>query len=259
MQEPPQITSRANPRFKALRALLAPGGQRRGHTLLLGEKLIQAWSEAGPGCRERLRPELWLRLEGAAPHPMERRAAAETLVLGEALMRDLADAGSPPEHALLARLGPEPSGSLADRVIVPWGIQDPGNLGAILRSAAAFGFQEALLGPLCADPFNPKALRGSMGAAFLMPLRRIDGVAALALDGGHWLALDGAPGALPLAQADLGEPLRILVGNEGHGWQGSELPPAVRRVAIPVHGVESLNAAVAAGIACFETARRAAQ
>jgi TrmH family RNA methyltransferase len=255
MQEPALITSRANPRFKSLRALLAPGGPRRGHTLLLGEKLILAWSQAATGCRDRLRPLTWLRLEGMAPHPLERSLAAETLVLGEGLMRDLADAGSPPEHALLASLGPEPGGPLPDRVIVPWGIQDPGNLGAILRSAAAFGFQEALLGPLCADPFSPKALRGSMGAAFLMPLRRIE---ALTLDGGRWIALDGGPGATPLAQAELKAPLRILVGNEGHGWQGAELPAAVLRVAIPTRGVESLNAAVAAGIACFECARRAA-
>jgi TrmH family RNA methyltransferase len=249
-----QISSRANPRFKAIRALLAPGGQRRGHTLFLGEKLILAWLEAGAQARDRFRPQTWLRLDGAAPHPLEGRAAPETLVLGEGLMRDLAEAGSPPQHALLAAVGPDPAGPLADRVIVPWGIQDPGNLGAILRSAAAFGFQEALLGPACADPFSPKALRGSMGAAFLMPLRR---ALALTLDGGRWLALDAGPGALPLAQADLVEPLRILVGNEGHGWQGADLPPEVQRVAIPTRGVESLNAAVAAGIACFEAARRA--
>jgi len=249
-----QISSRANPRFKALRAQLAPGGPGRGCTLFLGEKLILAWLEAGARARDRFRPTTWLRLDGAAPHPLERRLAAETLVLGEALMRDLAEAGSPPQHALLAAVGPDPAGPLADRVIVPWGIQDPGNLGAILRSAAAFGFQEALLGPACADPVSPKALRGSMGAAFLMPLRR--GGAPL-LDGGRWLALDSGPGATPLAQADLREPLRILVGNEGHGWKGVDLPPQVRRVAIPTCGVESLNAAVAAGIACFETARRA--
>jgi TrmH family RNA methyltransferase len=252
-----QITSRANPRFKSLRALLAAGGQRRTHTLLLGEKLIQAWVQADPRIRGRFRPETWLRLEGAPPHPLERElgrdGGLDTLVLGETLMRDLADAGSPPAHALLAVLGPEPVGPLPGRVIAPWGIQDPGNLGAILRSAAGFGFQEALLGPLCADPFSPKALRGSMGAAFLMPLRRVE---ALRPDAGNWLALDGGPGAIPLAQAELTEPLRILVGNEGHGWQGADLPEGVRRVAIPICGVESLNAAVAAGIACFETARR---
>jgi RNA methyltransferase, TrmH family len=254
MPEAPLLTSRANPRFKALRALLAAGGARRSHTLLLGEKLIQAWSEAAPAIRARFQAQTWLRLEGAPSHPLARRLGLEEVVLGETLLRDLGDAASPPVHALLAALGPDPEGPLPDRVVVPWGIQDPGNLGAILRSAAAFGFQQALLGPQCADPFSPKALRGSMGAAFLMPLRRL---VRLELDAGRWLALDGGPGAVGLDQADLSSPLRILVGNEGHGWQGAELPGGIQRVAIPTTGVESLNAAVAAGIACFEAARRA--
>jgi TrmH family RNA methyltransferase len=250
----PLLTSKANPRFRALQARLKPGGLRRESTLLLGEKLIEAWAEVRQTTAgKRLHPALWLRLEQTDPHPLETALGVETQVLGEALMRELAEAGSPPDHALLVELGPDPAGPLAQRVIGAWGIQDPGNLGAILRSAAAFGFQEALLGPGCADPFHPKALRGSMGAAFLLPLRRIG---ALVPDAGHWFALDGGPGARPLAEADLSEPLRLLVGNEGHGWQGVDLPPAVQRLAIPIRGVESLNAAVAAGIACFETARR---
>ena len=155
---------------------------------------------------------------------------------------------------MLMELGPEPSGALPARVIVPWGIQDPGNLGAILRSAAAFGFQEALLGPGCVDPFSPKALRGSMGAAFLLAIRRPE---CLLLDGGKWFALHGGKGALRLDEAELQEPVRILVGNEGHGWKDMDLPPEVRYLAIPIQGMESLNAAVAAGIACYEVDRRA--
>jgi TrmH family RNA methyltransferase len=251
MEKENLITSRANPRFKALRALSSASGPGRTHTLLLGAKLIEAWE--GAPAAGRFRPETWLRLEGAAPHPLARKLGVETLVLGEALLRDLADAGSPPDHVLVAALGPGPEGPLPGRVVAPWGIQDPGNLGAILRSAAAFGFQEALLGPGCADPFAPRALRGSMGAAFLMPIRRVE---RLALDDGAWLALDGGEGALPLAEAPLEGRVRLLVGNEGHGFRGADLPPGVRRVAIPTQGVESLNAAVAAGIACFETARR---
>jgi TrmH family RNA methyltransferase len=251
---PPLLSSKANPRFKALQARLKAGGPRREATLLLGAKLIEAWSEGRQtAAGERLRPALWLRLEQTAPHPLEAALGVETQVLGEALMRELADAGSPPDHALLMTLGPEPAGPLAPRVIGAWGIQDPGNLGAILRSAAAFGFQEALLGPGCADPFHPRALRGSMGAAFLLPLRRVE---SLRPDQGRWYALDGGPGAVPLAEADLADPLRLWVGNEGHGWAGVALPDGVRRLAIPIQGVESLNAAVAAGIACFEVARR---
>jgi len=251
----PHLTSKANPRFRALQASLRATGQRREATLLLGDKLIEAWLEARltPAGR-RLQPLLWLRREQSAAHPLEALLGVETLVLGEALMRELADAGSPPEHALVMEVGPEPTGPLAARVIGAWGIQDPGNLGAILRSAAAFGFQEALLGPGCADPFHPKALRGSMGAAFLLPLRR---VAALVPDHGHWHVLDGSPASVSLADADLSEPLRLWVGNEGHGWQGVALPPEVQRLAIPIQGLESLNAAVAAGIACYEVARRA--
>ena len=92
-----------------------------------------------------------------------------------------------------------------------------------------------------------------MGAAFLLPIRRVE---ALDPDPGRWYALDGTIDAMPLAEADLSEPLRLWVGNEGHGWQGVDLPKGVQRLAIPIHGVESLNAAVAAGIACYETARR---
>jgi TrmH family RNA methyltransferase len=250
----PLLTSKANPRFKALQARLRAGGHRREATLLPGAKLIEAWVEARQTpAGKRLRPALWLRLEQTHPHALEAILDVETLVLSEALMRELADAGSPPEQALLMDLGPEPTGPLASRVIGAWGIQDPGNLGAILRSAAAFGFQEALVGPGCADPFHPKTLRGSMGAAFLMPIRWVE---AMCPDLGHWYALDGAAGAAPMAEADLSEPLRLWVGNEGHGWQGVDLPEGIQRLAIPTRGVESLNAAVAAGIACYEVARR---
>jgi RNA methyltransferase, TrmH family len=250
----PILTSKANPRFKALQARLKGSGHRRESTLLLGDKLIEAWAATRQTpAGKRLHPALWLRLEQTDPHPLEVPLGVETQVLGEALMRELADAGSPPEHALLMDLGPEPAGYLASRVIGTWGVQDPGNLGAILRSAAAFGFQEALLGPGCADPFHPRTLRGSMGAAFLMPIRRVE---TLEPDPGQWYALDGGPGAVPLAEADLAEPLRLWVGNEGHGWGGVPLPQGMKRLAIPTQGVESLNAAVAAGIACYEVARR---
>ena len=147
MHTPLFLTSRANPRFKALRAQTAMGGTRRTHTLLLGAKLIEAWAETRMRpAGGRLQPALWLRLEGAQPHPLEMELGVELLLLGESLMQALSEAGSPPTHALLMTLGPEPTGPLLDRVIVPWAIQDPGNLGAVLRSADAAGIAMVFTG-----------------------------------------------------------------------------------------------------------------
>jgi len=248
------VTSKANPRFKQMRALLGVSGVKRRHTVLLGEKLALEWLEAkGRTAWNRLLPLRWLRLEGSEMRPIEHKLKLETWELSEKLMRDVSDSASPPSLSLVMELADEPAGPIANRVIVPWEIQDPGNLGAILRSAAAFGFQEALLGPGCADPFSPKALRGSMGAAFTMPLRRFfeDHFAD-----GHWVALDNGPNATPIESVDLSDPLRLMVGNEGHGWRDANLPAQCIKTAIPTSGVESLNAAVAAGIACYEADRR---
>lgn len=248
MRPPDRITSRSNPWFKELKRLLLANGTRRTHTLLLGSKVISAWTRSPE--QARFPPEALL----VHDEDVQTWSLSDAIVrLKPEMLADLADAGSPPDAVMVCRVLPDRGGPMRDRVIVPWEVQDPGNLGAILRAAAAFGFQEALLGPGAADPFSPKALRGSMGAAFLMPVRR---AANWPRDGGHWVALDGGPESVPLAQADLSEPLRLMVGNEGHGWAHTGLPPGARRVSIPTGGVESLNAAVAAGIACFEAERR---
>ncbi len=245
------ISSKENPAFKALRERLAAGGARRTHALIPGAKLIEAFVEAqdAPG-GQRLRPLGWVKLEGSGDHVLERRLPLPTLVVPEARMKELTDQPSAPELALEVAIGSEPSDALGPRALGLWALQDPGNLGAIMRSAAAFGFTDLLLGPGCTDPFTPKALRGAMGATFLLKLRRVSAVQPPA-----WI-LDGGPEAILLDDAPWQEPLQLWVGSEGMGWKGVELPKGTRRVSIPMQGVESLNAAVAAGIACFEVQRR---
>ncbi len=248
------VSSKDNPAFKALRATLKAGGEARTHTLLLGPKLIEAWWEARETVAgARFRPEGWVQLEDTPEHKLQASLRRPTLVLPEARMRELTDMPSVPPLALHVSLGPEPEAPVGPRALGAWGVQDPGNLGALLRAAVAFGFTDALLGPGCADPFAPKALRGAMGAAFTLPLRRRTRLDA---DGGQVWALEGGAGAVPLPDAELTTPLRLWVGNEGHGWQGVALPATVGLLAIPIRGVESLNASVAAGIACYEVARR---
>ena len=252
--KPHPVSSKDNPAFKALRASLKAAGEGRTHTLILGPKLIEAWWEARAlPAAARFRPEGWVRLEGAADHKLEASLRLPTLLLSEPRMRELTDMASVPTLALHVSLGLEPEAPVGPRALGAWGVQDPGNLGALLRAAVAFGFTDALLGPGCADPFAPKALRGAMGAAFVLPIRRRERLDA---DGGQVWALEGGPGAVAMPDATLSEPLRLWVGNEGHGWQGVDLPPGVSKLAIPIQGVESLNASVAAGIACYEVARR---
>lgn len=247
------ITSRSSVVFKEISSMISTNGSKRTHTLLIGEKLILSWLKANVNCRNRFIPTIWLRLKNTKPHKLESSLANKTIILTDSLMREITDMSSPQSHSLLVKIAPESTEPFASRIIVPWGIQNPGNLGAILRSAAAFGFHEALLGPLCADPLSPKALRGSMGAAFLLPVRYVTNIS---IQNDFWFALDSSHRGTTMDNVILREPIRILVGNEGHGWQNSNLPNDVKYISIKTCNVESLNAAVAAGIVCFEVARR---
>ena len=136
------------------------------------------------------------------------------------------------------------------------GVADPGNVGTILRSAAAFGVACVALGPATADPFSLKAVRSSMGAIFEVPLAKVDDLAGLP---GAKIAL--VPGhGVPLAEAlpAAGGEVSLLVGGEREG-----LPPEVVRAAdqvahIPIQ-TNSLNAAMATSIALYELANRMAR
>ena len=139
-----------------------------------------------------------------------------------------------------------PSGPLC---VALWGVGDPGNVGTILRSALAFGASSVALGPGCADPFGPKAVRASMGAIFQVPVARVGALEELP---GEHVALVGHAGE-PLAGSPAAE-LTIVVGAERDGLP-PELVAACDRVAhIPIAS-ESLNAAMAATIALYELTR----
>jgi RNA methyltransferase, TrmH family len=133
------------------------------------------------------------------------------------------------------------------------GISDPGNVGTVLRSALAFGAASVALGPDCADPYGPKAVRASMGALFAVPLARYAEVSELP---GTTAALD-AHAQTPIAELAADGPLTLLVGAERAGLPDDVLAACTRRVRIPIHS-ESLNAAMAAAVALYEVTRGAA-
>jgi RNA methyltransferase, TrmH family len=129
-------------------------------------------------------------------------------------------------------------------------VHDPGNVGAILRSAEAFGAGCVAIGPGTADPFGPKAVRASMGAIFTVAVARVDALAALP---GRTVALEGAA-PTPLHQVDLSGDVTLLVGAERDGLPHRILAAADVAAQIPI-ATDSLNAAMAATVALYETTR----
>jgi TrmH family RNA methyltransferase len=139
------------------------------------------------------------------------------------------------------------------------GIQDAGNVGAILRSAAAFGVRDAVLGGGCADPWSPKVLRAAMGAHFSLRVRRVGDLApAVAAFAGATVCAV-AHGGRPLQEIDLGGRVGWILGAEGQGVSASLAATAAQRTTIGLApGTESLNVAAVAAILCYERARRRA-
>ncbi len=130
-------------------------------------------------------------------------------------------------------------------------IQDPGNVGAIIRSAASLGAAAVLMSPQCADAYHPMAVRGSAGSVLRMPIERgvtlTDAVARIRATGGEIWAT--ASSGTPVFRWRPSEPVLVLIGAEGRGLSSASLELSDGTVAIPLdREVESLNVSVAAGI-----------
>jgi len=251
-----RITSRSNPLLVRLRKLADDGAayRRDGMVLLEGEHLCAAWRARAdaPVAQAIVTETAWdePRLRALA------EAAAEVAIVSGAAMASLASLDSPPSIAFLvappaaAAIRPAAPSLVLDRV------QDPGNAGGMLRSAAAFGFTQVIALTGTAALWSPKALRAGMGAHFALDL--VEGVAAAAL-----VAL-----AVPLFATSshaaervdvfaLPWPCAWVFGHEGQGVADDVATRcrAVLRVPQP-GGQESLNVAAAAAICLYESARR---
>ncbi|HYH88746.1 MAG TPA: RNA methyltransferase [Solirubrobacteraceae bacterium] len=194
-------------------------------------------------------------------------AAAEQAGWPPSLLLSAAGAGLPGEEVappLLAKVSQLGSGTRALAVypqrwadaplgplcVALWGVNDPGNVGTVVRSALAFGAASVALGPGTADPYGPKAVRASMGAIFSVPVVRVRGVDELP---GRRLALAAREGRA-LAEV-AGSEVTLVVGAEREGLSGAVLAECDEVCHIPIRS-ESLNAAMAATVAMYEVARR---
>ena len=255
------ITSRRNPLVGRLRALHQPKGRReQGLVLLEGTHQLQELLRLG------LQPELVV----ATPAWIERHGSllAERSMplqpVGDEVMAAVATTDHPDGvvATLVREALPIARGDGAF-VLVLDQLQDPGNLGTLLRTALAAGVNEVWLGA-GADPLQPKVLRASSGAALALPLLRLPQGDALlplvqraAAAGQQVVATVVEPGAQPYWQLDWSRPTVLMMGNEGAGLHPQLAALATHRVTIPHSAaVESLNVAVAAAPVLLERWRQ---
>jgi RNA methyltransferase, TrmH family len=224
-------------------------------TLLDGEHLLTAYLDAGGQPHTLVRAAS---LDAARLGQLAARCSqAKTIVLPDALFSELSPVATPAGMlAEVAWLAPSAIDA-TPLVIVLEDIQDPGNLGAMLRTGAAAGATLAVLSKGCHDPWSPKALRGGQGAQFVLPMQAGADLVA-------WLnAFSGRSVALALAEdsdfyaLDLGGPLALIAGNEGAGLSAAVCEAATLKAHIPMAGrIESLNASAALAVAVFEAVRQ---
>jgi TrmH family RNA methyltransferase len=188
----------------------------------------------------------------------------ETLLLPDKLFASTVPSDAPQGAAALARwkefsLEDVLPKSKAGPLLAIAGVQDPGNLGTILRSAEAFGAGGVLLGEGTVSPFNPKAVRASAGSVFRLPVARakLSGALGLMKEQSLRLVATASHKGTPLAQANLSGPLAIFVGSEGAGLSRDLIKEVDEIVAIPqAPQVESLNVGVATSIVLYEVMRQ---
>lgn len=257
------IRSRSNPLFRRLRELREHAADD-GLALLEGPKLIEEALLSGVTVLEVAASPRAERSQRGARVLRELAAGGVTVrAMSDELVASLSEAESSQGLlALAARPAFDEAALFAGvpLIAVAVGVQDPGNLGGLLRTAEAAGATGAYLTPGCADPFGWKALRGSMGSALRLPhVRGVEPAAVVSRlkARGVRVAATAADAAQAYDEADLKRPVAILLGNEGAGLPDELLRAADLTVRIPLAGhAESLNVGVAAGVVLFEAARQ---
>lgn len=258
------ISSRDNPLVKHLHAIAHNARDRRKHdeTLLDGTHLIAAACDAGWTLKQ------WVVSESGVTRDeirqlLERSTADSAAVcLPDALFAHVSPVDTPSGILALVSVPPPPAAPTADAsLIVLDGVQDPGNLGTILRTAAAAGIVDALLTEGCAQAWSPRSLRAGMGAHFVLRIHEhADAAQMLAGYSGQILATGLEPGSRSLYTLDLRGPAAWLFGAEGQGLSAALRAFASTIVTIPMAAaVESLNVGAAAAICLFEQRRQRLQ
>jgi len=252
------ITSRTNDKIKYIEKLKQKSSFRReeGCFIVEGIRMVREVPED-------LRRELYLTEKALADHPELSRWCGAVETVSDSVMEKLADTKTP--QGMLAVVKIPENGSEGDGdektplYLVLDGVQDPGNVGTIIRTAEAVGATAVLLSRTSADPFSPKVVRSTMGTIFRVRVEISDDLPdtlrglkkeGVRIFGTH---LSGTE----FYDADLTCPLAFLIGNEGNGLTDEVAKEADSLLRIPMEGqVESLNAAVSGSVVAYEAYRQ---
>lgn len=256
-----RISSRENPQYRLLLKLASSSRARRstGATILEGEHLVEAYGSGGATA------EILAAGESAYAKPhiralIERSPAKMRLLLDDRLLARISLVVSATGLVAVVKTpSPGPVPETLGNCLLLESIQDPGNLGSLLRSAAAAGVRQVFLSPGSVFAWAPKVVRSGQGAHFFLSIHEgvlLPGIARRVQ--GKVIATD--PRAeLDLFHADLRGTVAWLFGNEGAGLSSEAAAAAHLRLRIPMPGrAESLNVAAAAAICLFEQARQQA-
>ena len=249
------ITSLKNPAVQDARALDTAKGRAKQNAFLLdGEHMV---GEGLQVCPERVRTLFVDEKRADSYAQLLAKAQGEVFAVPGHVLSAISQVKTPQGIAAVCTL-PQPRllEEMGSRLILLENVQDPGNVGTVLRTLDAAGFDGCVFTPGCADPYGPKTLRATMGSTFRVPMCSVPDAAEAAMalaESGYAVigaARDGEPfyerGALP-------DKLCVLIGNEGQGLTRETLAACTHRYRLPMRGgAESLNAAVAAAIFMYE-------
>ena len=251
------ITSSQNPKLKLVRALLGRAKERREANAFVveGVRLVEEAVKAD------WKFQFVLFSDGLSERGKElvKTLTANQIEVEETsgdLLQNLSETESPQGILAVLQLSNLPIPDSPNFVLIPDQIRDPGNLGTLLRTAAAAGAQAALLPPETTDAFGPKVLRAGMGAHFRLPIHSMtwDEIREQIKDLQIYLAdMNGRS----CWETDLHQPLALIIGSEAEGASEEARKLTAQKIAIPMPGnIESLNAGVAGSVLMFEVLRQ---
>jgi TrmH family RNA methyltransferase len=252
------ITSPHNPKLKLIRALAGRPKERReaGVFLAEGVRLIEdAFTANWPFAFVLFSGET----SNRGKRLVEQLAASgvEVEEVAPEVLRALSETESTQGIIAVLKLTELPIPDLPDFVLIPDQIRDPGNLGTLIRTAAAAGVQAVLIPPETTDPFAPKVVRAGMGAHFRVPVASLGWDSIHAHLAGLNVFLADAGGQVPCWGADFKPPCALIVGSEAEGGSQGARELADVFINIPMPGkIESLNAGVAGAVLMFEVVRQ---